>query len=178
MPSPAHGASGGPAARRATCLPSQQELPQDDELLPHDDELLPHDDELLPQDEEPLPQDAEPPLEQPLGEPPLAPASHQDGWWRALPASYADAPPCVAPVPVDHVPRPGPEPGPCAVARMPRSSQARRHARRTIQVTPVTSTSTHPPTHTNAIPMTSPFRRACAPTVRRLPRPPVTRSAF
>lgn len=84
-----------------TCLPSQQEPPQDEEPLPHDDEP--------PQDEEPLPQDEEPPLEQPLGEPPLAPASHQDERSRGLPASCADVPLCAAPVPAGHAPPPGPE---------------------------------------------------------------------
>ncbi|CAL9373723.1 hypothetical protein SUDANB176_00921 [Streptomyces sp. enrichment culture] len=152
-----------------TCPPRQQELPQDDELLPHDEEL--------PQDEEPLPQDDEPLPEQPLDAPPLVPASHQDEWVKGLSAPWAGVPPCV-PVPVGRAPWPDPAPEPRALARTPRSSQARRHARRTLQVTTVTSASTHPPTSTNVIGMTSPFRRACAPTARRMPRGPVTRSAF
>ncbi|MBD0422631.1 hypothetical protein H0H10_26305 [Streptomyces sp. TRM S81-3] len=151
-----------------TRFPSQQELPQDDEL-PHDEELLPHDEELLPQDDELPP-------EQSLDDPPLAPASHQDEWVRGLPASCADVPPCV-PVPVGHAPRPGTALGSGALAHVPRSSQARRHARRTIQVATVTRASTHTPTSTNAINMTSPFRRACAPTARRMPRGPAARSA-
>ncbi|MEW2075182.1 hypothetical protein AB0941_16360 [Streptomyces sp. NPDC013433] len=152
--------------RRVACLPGQQELPQDDELLPHDEEP-PHDEEL-PQDEEPLPQDDEPPLEQPLDEPPPVPVSHQDEWAKEPPAPCADVPPCGS----------VPAPEPSAVARVPRSSQARRHARRAIQVTTVTSASTHPPTPTNTISMTSPFRRARAPTARRMPRVPVTRSGL
>ncbi|GHB57496.1 hypothetical protein GCM10010377_55690 [Streptomyces viridiviolaceus] len=151
-----------------TCLPSQQELPQDDELLPQDDEL-PHDEELLPQDDEL-------PLEQPLDAPPPTPASHQDEWAEGLPASCADVPVCV-PVPVGDAPWPCPALGPGAVAHTPRSSQARRHARRIIHVATMTSTSTHTAASTNAINMTSPFRRACAPTVRRMPHGPVTRSA-
>ncbi|GGP97623.1 hypothetical protein GCM10010266_21120 [Streptomyces griseomycini] len=161
--------------RRATRLPGQQELlPQDEELLPHDEEL-PQEEELLPQDDEPLPQDDEPP-EHSLDGPPPASAAHQDAWGRGPPASCADVPLC-APVPAGHAPRPGPAPEPYAVARTPRSSQARRHARRTVQVITATSASTHPPTSTNAIDMTSPFRRARAPTVRRMPRAPVARSA-
>lgn len=98
-----------------TCLPSQQELPQDDELLPQDEELS---------------------LEQSLGEPTLAPASHQDEWWGGMPASCADVPLYVVPVPAGHAPWPGPAPELRAVARVPRSSQALRHAWRTIQAAP------------------------------------------
>lgn len=154
------GASGGEAVRRVARLPSQQELLPQDEELPHDEEP--------PQDDEPLPQDDEPPLEQSLDEPPPVPVSHQEEWAKEPPASCADVPP-YGPVPA---------PGPSTVARVPRSSQARRHARRTIQVVTVTSASTHPPTHTNTISMTSPFRRARAPTVPRMPRVPVTRSGL
>lgn len=132
----------------------QQELLQDDELLPHEDELLPQVDEL--------PHDEEPPPEQSLDECSLAPASHQDGWSTGLP----EACPVVAlyvPVPVGHAPWPGPALEPDPVARMLRSSQARRHARRTIQVITDTSANTNTPTHTTAINMTSPLRRAAAP---------------
>ncbi|MDQ0711351.1 hypothetical protein QFZ55_000803 [Streptomyces luteogriseus] len=130
----------------------QQELLQDDELLPHEDELLPHDDELVPQDEEL-------PLEQPLEEPSLVPASHQDEWSTGPPASCAVFALCV-PELVGHPPRPGPALEPRAVARTPRSSQARRHARRTIKMTTATNASTNPLINTNAINTTPPFRRA------------------
>jgi hypothetical protein len=85
--------------------------------------------------------------------PSLAPATHQDEWSTGLPASCGVVALCV-PVLVGQVPEPGPAPDPCTVARTARSSQARRHARRTIQVTTVTTAST--PTHTNAINTTPP----------------------
>jgi hypothetical protein len=53
---------------------------------------------------------------------------------------------------------------------MLRSSQARRHARRTIQVITVTSANTSRPTHTNAINMTPPsagLRPGCPQYARR-----------
>jgi hypothetical protein len=144
----------------------QQELPQDDELLPHEDELLPHDDELLPQDEEL-------PLEQPLEEPSLVPASHQDEWSTGLPASCAVVALCV-PALVGHPPRPGPALEPRAVAGTPRSSQARRHARRTIKVTTATNASTNPLINTNAINTTPPVPPGCARIARSMPGGAVT----
>ncbi|MEG8279732.1 hypothetical protein [Streptomyces sp. AHA2] len=142
----------------------QQELLQDEELLPHEDELLPQDEELLPQDE-PEPQDEEPPPEQPPEELSPPPAAHQDESSPRLPWSCTvDAlealPAAPYGLPVGHPPRPAAALEPCAAARAPRSAQARRHARRTTQVTTVTSTRANPPTKRNAINTTSPLRRA------------------
>ncbi|MFE8958716.1 hypothetical protein [Streptomyces iakyrus] len=135
------------------------------ELL-HDDELLPHEDELLPQDDE-LPQDEEPPLEQSLEGCSLVPASHQEEWSTGLSAVCAVVA-LYVPVPVGHVPWPGPALRPDAAARMLRSSQARRQARRTIQVITVTSANTSTLTHTNAINMTPP-PPDCARIARSMP---------
>jgi hypothetical protein len=147
----------------------QQELPQDDELLPQDDEL-PQDEELLQDDELPPEQEEEPPQEEPDGELSQAsPAAYQDESLNAVPT-----PPVVdaAPVPllVGHAPCLCPLPRPYAGACRPRSSQARRQARRTSQAHSTAITSTATTTTTKAITITSPPSTGPgAPAVRTMP---------
>jgi hypothetical protein len=96
------------------------------------------------------------------------PASHQEEWSTGLSAVCAVVA-LYVPVPVGQVPWPCPVAlRPDAAARMLRSSQARRHARRTIQVVTVTSANTSTLTHTNAINMTPP-PPDCARIARSMP---------
>lgn len=148
-----HPASGRPSR--------QQELPQDDELLLHDDELLEQDDELLPQDDELLEQEEEPDPEPSQA----SPAAYQDEQLNEAPAApVADA----APVPLLEGPQvrfPCPLPQPYPDACRPRSSQARRQARRTSHVHSTAAPSTAAAT-TTAVTIVSPFHRARRPGCR------------
>jgi hypothetical protein len=157
------------ATRRPPCRTRQQELPHDDELLPHDDELpqedeLPHDDELLPQDEELLPHEEL--FDTPSHEVPMT--YHDESLSEPAPALVVvPAPPAM---PVGQGPLPRPVPLLPTDACHPRSSHARRHARRIIHAHQANNPTTATPTRTSAISMISPpDRRPLAPAAPRVP---------
>lgn len=143
----------------------------------HQQELLPQDDELLPQDEE-LPQDDELQEDELLQEEPADEPSHEesvayqdDQLDELSPPPVADAVP--APLLAAHAPWPCPLARPLADACQPRSSQARRHARRMSQAHSAAIPRTAAPTRMNAVTMTfPPPTGACAPAARTMPPAP------
>ncbi|MFE9644301.1 hypothetical protein ACFYO0_09230 [Streptomyces sp. NPDC006365] len=133
----------------------QQELPQEDELLPQDEELLPQEDELLPEQEE------EPLQEEPDDEPSQAsPVTYQDDQLDEVSAPPPVAAAAPVPLLVSHVLDRCPLPRPYPDACRPRSSQARRQARRTSQAHSTAIPSTAAATTTKAVMIMSPFHRA------------------